>query len=286
MSNVDLNKLEDRKLKEIEHTNQRRSIVKGFEYETDVADNEAKEKYVEDSEEYQKHFSNMKFYSISKSSFAYRDSLLEPGIEGAVALDYCCGNGEVALQMARCGASKVSAIDISSVAVDNGNQLATSMGLGNKIKFEVRDAENTGFDSDYFDVIHEYGALHHLELDAAYKELSRIVNPDGRVVCTEALRHNPLIHWYRHRTPHLRTDWEVEHILGVPEIMQAKKYFESVNVKFYHLFALAAVPFRKSFLFKPLLGVLNLADAIALRIPGFRRNAWVAVIELKGPKQS
>jgi ubiquinone/menaquinone biosynthesis C-methylase UbiE len=277
--------LEKRKQEEIAHSDRRRSIVKGFEYQTDIADNQAASKYVEDSEAYQQHFSNMKFYSISKASFAYRDSLLETGIKEAVALDYCCGNGEVALQMAKSGAGKVYAIDISTVAVDNGNELAKSMGLDSNIQFEVRDAENTGFDSDYFDVIHEYGALHHLELDAAYKEIARIIKPAGRVICTEALRHNPLIHWYRHRTPQLRTAWEVEHILGVPEIMKAKKYFETVNVKFFHLFALAAVPFRKNPFFKPMLRFLNFVDAIALRIPGIRRNAWVAVIELKGPKK-
>lgn len=280
-----MSELEERKQKEIEHSDQRRSIVAGFEYQTDASDDSLKRDHVVTDEEYEHHFSNMKFYSITRSSFNYRDSLLYDKITGATTLDYCCGNGEVALEMARKDAGKVCAIDISQVAIDNAMVLAEKYGVAERCEFSVMDAEDMTYATDSFDIIHEYGALHHLELDAAFKELSRVLKPDGVLVCTEALRHNPLIHRYRKRTPQLRTDWEVEHILGVPEIQQGRKYFSEVKIRFFHLAALGAVPFRKSFFFRPLLKVLEGCDNILMRIPYLRRMAWIAVIEYRKPKK-
>lgn len=277
--------LEDRKLKEIEHSDRRRSIVTGYEYHTDTAEDQREASFVEGSEEYAKHFSNMKFYSVTKSSFAHRDALLYENIAGAVALDYCCGNGEVALEMARRGARKVYGIDISEVAIANARKLAELQGVADICDFRVMDAEHTEFPDDTFDVIHEYGALHHLELKAAFSELSRILKPEGKLVCTEAMRHNPLIHWYRNRTPHLRTEWEVEHILGVPEVNSGSAYFASLDRRMFHLAALAAVPFRKSALFKPMLAFLEAADSVLLSIPYLDRMAWVAVVEYRQPKK-
>lgn len=274
-------KLEDRKLKEIEHSDQRRSIVKGYEYHTDTSDEQKDDRFIEGSDEYAKHFSNMKFYSITKSSFARRDLLLYKNIKGAVALDYCCGNGEIAIEMAKRGASKVVGIDISEVAVKNAQAIAKEQGVSDLCEFKVMDAENTEFEANTFDIIHEYGALHHLDLNAAFLELSRILKPDGLLVCTETLRHNPLIDWYRKSTPHLRTEWEAEHILGFPEINSGSKYFGSINMKVYHLAALAAVPFRKKPFFSSLLAFLEAIDNVILSIPFVRRMAWIAVVEYR-----
>ncbi len=277
--------LEERKLKEIEHSDRRRSIVKGYEYQTDTADDQLDSTFVAGGEEYDQHFSNMKFYSVTKSSFAYRDALLYENLQGADVLDYCCGNGEVALEMARRGAKKVVGIDISEVAVKNAQELAKIRGVDSICEFKVMDAEHTEFTDNSFDIIHEYGALHHLDLPLAFAELARILKPDGKLVCTEAMRHNPLIHWYRTRTPHLRTEWEVEHILGIPEINSGGRYFSSIKTKMFHLAALGSVPFRRNLMFRPLLALLEAVDACILKIPFFNRLAWIAVVEYRNPKK-
>ena len=277
--------LEERKLKEIEHSDRRRSIVKAFEYKTDAQPDQPSEAAISDRNGYEVHFSNMKFYSISRSSFAYRDKLLLENIKGATALDYCCGNGEIAIEMALRGAKVATGIDISPVAVENATALAVQRGVSAICKFRVMDAENTAFEDSTFDIIHEYGALHHLELSAAFSELSRILKPEGKVVCTEALRHNPFIHRYRKRTPHLRTQWEVEHILGVPEILSGRRFFKGIKMRMFHLAVLGAVPLRKTRLFLPLLTLLEGMDNLILAIPFVRRLAWVAVIEYTRPRK-
>jgi hypothetical protein len=50
--------------------------------------------FIADEGAYKHHFSNMKFYSVTGPSVAYRTRLFA-GLEKAVALDYCSGNGEV-----------------------------------------------------------------------------------------------------------------------------------------------------------------------------------------------
>jgi SAM-dependent methyltransferase len=187
--------------------------------------------------------------------------------------------------MARHGAAKVYGIDISSVAIENARKLAESAGVAHICEFKVMDAENTEFEDAKFDIIHEYGALHHLYLPAAFKELSRVMKSDGRLVCTEALRHNPFIHCYRKLTPELRTKWEAEHILGIPEIKNGNNYFGACRLKTFHLTALAAVPFRRTGFFKRLLACLNAIDNSLLKFPYIYKMAWVAVVEYKKPIQ-
>jgi ubiquinone/menaquinone biosynthesis C-methylase UbiE len=277
--------LEDRKKAEIEHSDRRRQIVTGYEYFTDASKSSEDLSYVVNEEEYNEHFSNAKFYSITKSSFAYRDTLLYSNIKGATVLDYCCGNGEIGLAMANGGAGKVHGIDISEVSIRNARALSVGDGFEKTCDYEVMDAEKTTYKDSYFDIVHEYGALHHVDLNASLKEVSRILKADGKFVCTEALRHNPFIHWYRKRSMHLRTVWEVDHILSVQNIMEGKKYFNKVKVRYFHLFALAAIPFRKFFFFRPMLAVLDAIDRVVLKLPLVRRWAWVAVIEYSEPRK-
>jgi len=277
--------LEERKIKEIEHSNRRRSIVRAHEYYSEASQEQLSNKYIEKNQEFEQHFSNMKFYSVTQTSFAYRDKTLFKNIKGATALDYCCGNGEVAIEMARQGASRVVGIDISPVAIENAKELAREQGVKDRCEFLVMDAEQTEFPDNTFDIIHEYGALHHLELLAVFKELSRILKPEGQLVCTEALRHNPLIHWYRKRTPHLRTKWEVEHILGVDALNDAQKYFGEVNAKFFHLLVLAAVPFRKTLFFKPLRTIFDSIDRIILSNQFIGKYAWIMVFSMSYPRK-
>jgi ubiquinone/menaquinone biosynthesis C-methylase UbiE len=56
------------------------------------------------------------------------------------------------------------------------------------------DAEATGFSDNRFDIITEYGSLHHVDLHLAFAEMARVLKPDGKAICQEALAHNLLIH--------------------------------------------------------------------------------------------
>jgi ubiquinone/menaquinone biosynthesis C-methylase UbiE len=151
--------------------------------------------------------------------------------------------------------------------------------------FFVRDAENTGFSENSFDIIFEQGSLHHLNLDNAYREIARILKPDGRVYCVEALKYNPVISFYRKITPDLRSRGEIKNIFGKKQIKRAEKYFGKVRIlRFYYLLSVFAVFFRNSFLFSYVLSFLEKIDYFLFKIPFIKWYAWIVVFELRFPK--
>ncbi len=286
---VDLSQLEERKIKEIEHSRVRRSILQSSERQSDTHSREAAaglDALIRDQAEFKKQFSNIKFYSVARASEAYEYAWLKercgPGVR---VLDFACGNGENGIFAAQCGADTIG-IDLSPEGIDNANLNARQAGVGDRCRFEVMDGENMGFADDTFDIAVEYGALHHVDLDRALAELARVLKPEGQMVCVEALRHNPFIHAYRRRTPHLRTEWEVEHILGVESLDLVRKHFRDVQVRFFHLAVLAAVPFRKSFVFRPLRRVLELVDEVILRPQAIGKYGWIMVFVMGSPRKS
>lgn len=285
---LNIGSLEDRKKKEIEHSKQRREILQGYERfaDTHAAQQAGNlEELIKDKEAFKKYFANMKYYAITAESDQYQKNwIAAKSSKDKKILDFACGNGENGIYAALCGTDCIG-IDISPEGVANSNKNAEEAGVADHCRFEVMDGENMTFADNTFDLGVEYGALHHVDLDAAMAELARVLKPGAEMICIEALRHNPLIHWYRKRTPHLRTEWEVEHILGVESLEVIGKYFDKVEAKFFHLASLAAVPFRKTFIFKPLLSLLNGLDNIILGNKAIGKYAWIMVIEISNPKK-
>ena len=280
--------LEERKLKEIEHSRKRRSILQGFERHSDTDKSERVENLesvILDKDAFDYNFSNMKFYSITnKSEESQNIWLKERCAPGIKVLDFGCGNGENGIYAAQ-GGAEVIGIDISPEGAGNANLNAKQADVDDHCKFEVMDGESMTFADNTFDLGVEYGVLHHVDLDKAMAELNRVLKPGGEMICVEALRHNPLIHLYRKKTPHLRTEWEVEHILGVESLAIARKYFYKVDVRFFHLAVLAAVPFRKTRFFKPVRAFLNKVDSILLRSERIGKYGWIMIFTMSEPKK-
>lgn len=226
--------------------------------------------------------SNKKWYSITRKSQAFAESYLRRHSPGAKALDYACGDGYYALQMASAGADVVG-IDISGVSVSNAERQARQRGCA--AKFLVMDCEGLEFPDDTFDLINVSGVLHHLNHERAYSELARVLKLSGSVLCVEALAHNPIFQGYRKLTPHLRTAYEAEHILRRRDVLAAQKYFGHIEWQFYHLASLLAVPFRNTVLFNPLLSAAELIDSAILSRSPFRWWAWQIAFVLSSPKR-
>jgi SAM-dependent methyltransferase len=284
---LDFSKLEQRKLDEIEHSRLRRTVLQGFERRADTHASEQAENLeslIRDRAAFDERFSNVKYYSITHESDGWQRSwMAERCGAGKRVLDFACGNGENGIFAAQCGAD-VTGIDISPEGVENANLNAKQAGVGANCRFEVMDGENLTFDDGTFDVGVEYGALHHVELDRALSELARVLKPTGEAICVEALRHNPIIHGYRRLTPHLRTKWEVEHILGVESLDTFRRHFAHVEVNFFHLAVLAAVPLRKTPLFTPVRKVLEAVDRRLLRTQLVGKFAWIMIVVASRPR--
>ena len=225
--------------------------------------------------------SNKKWYSVARKSKNFAETYLRQHSTGARALDYACGDGQFSFVMAESGA-QVTGIDISPTSIAGAAREASKRNLN--IDFRVMDCERTTFEKQSFDLINVNGVLHHLSLESAFPELARILKPSGSVLCVEAIAHNPVFHAYRKLTPHLRTEFEAEHILRRKDILFARKYFRRIEWRFFHLASIAAVPFRNSAAFEPLLHSLEAVDTVALSIPLIRWWAWQVAFILSEPR--
>ena len=223
-----------------------------------------------------------KFYSITERSKLHYADLLMKECSGNRFLELGCGPGSHAFELGRSGAEVVG-IDLSPKAIELATGTAAARGVDQRVRFHVGDAENTGYPNASFDTVCGTGILHHLDLAAGMREMVRVLKPGGRGVFYEPLRHNFFINLYRKLTPRLRSP--DERALTRDEISIARRYFETVDLTFFHLFGLAAIPFRNSSLFGPVLRSLDALDARLFdSVPAARFQAWVVVLELSGPR--
>ena len=259
--------MEERKKEEINYHN----LIRG-------------ESVINDSQKQRYYYSNMKYYSAARRTYAYQKEWLFSRCRGKKILVLGCGNGAESFFISENG-GLLTGIDISDVAIKNARNTAIAKGLDKSISFEVMDAENLKFKNNSFDIITASGMLHHTSFEKVISESARVLKIGGEMFCIEPLAYNPIFQLYRRITPHLRTKWEAEHILTKREISISKKYFQKIDLKFFHLITLLAVPFRNTFLFNPFLGFLEKLDSIVLRLPGVKWLSWQIVLVLSKPKK-
>jgi SAM-dependent methyltransferase len=222
-----------------------------------------------------------RFYAVTRSSRAAYESQIAVDSAGARVLEYGCGQGSHAFFLAHRGAY-VTGIDISGEAIRQSRERAEREGIRGA-EFLVMNAEQLEFDDESFDLVCGSGIIHHLDLDAAWSEVARVLRPGGRAVFREPLGHNPLINLYRRVTPNLRTP--DEHPLRIEDLRVAHRYFTSVRASYFHLLSLAAVPLRSTPVFSTLLGVLDTADRSLFHVlPASRRWAWQVILTLAEPR--
>lgn len=225
------------------------------------------------------------FYKTTRASRrAFRDRLVAEDLNGKRVLEYGSGASAQAFFLASQGA-RVTGIDLSPVAVEQGRRETTERGLDDRVRFEVMDAESLELRDASVDLVCGAGILHHLDLDRAYAEIGRVLAPGGAAVFVEPLGHNPLINAYRRRTPELRT--ADEHPLLLEDLERARGYFAQADFEFFHLASLGAIPFRERAGFERLLSALDAVDRRLFRLfPRIRRQAWMVVLCLREPSRA
>lgn len=226
---------------------------------------------------------NRRFYDAAKPVQSHLEEWMRRTVPNKSFLDYACGNGRSSVAAARAGAAAVIGIDISEVSVRNATENLRAAGFGHVGRFLQRDCEATGLPSDAFDAALCNGMLHHLDLSKAFPELHRVMAPGGRVLCIEALAYNPVIQWYRNRTPDLRTEWEKDHILSMREVRFAERWFRVEHVRFHLMAApLAALLPRPIRSFGIRVG--HVVDAALTRLPLVQLWSWQFSFELVKPE--
>ena len=127
-----------------------------------------------------------RFYRIASTiQGRYRVLILDAAPQGLRALEYGCGTGSSAFELASAGAS-VCGIDISRAAIATAASVQQSLDSWQP-QFMVMNAESLGFSNQSFDLVCGTGILHHLELGAACGEIARVLRRDGMAVFVEPL---------------------------------------------------------------------------------------------------
>ena len=229
---------------------------------------------------------NQRFYEAASVVSDYVDDWIRqeaPNGPGTF-LDYACGDGTYTLKAARAGVPLAVGIDISETSVRNAEENAVADGVDDRARFLQRDCENTGFPDASFSSALCSGMLHHLDLSQAFPELARIMEPEGRILCVEALNYNPVIRLYRNRTPELRTEWEKAHILDLSHLEFAKRWFRVENIKYFLMAAPLATFLPKGALRSGFLRIGHAVDAVVTRVPLLQRWSWQFAFELVKPQ--
>lgn len=222
-----------------------------------------------------------RFYAVvERSQQAYEAEVSARG-QDAACMEYGCSYGQDTIRLAATARSVVG-IDISGVVIERARAAAAE--VGSSARFEVAEAEALPFGDSTFDLAFGSSVLHHLELSPALAEMVRVLRPTGSGVFYEPLGHNPLINWYRNRTPEMRTP--DEHPLVRADFDLFREHFEAVDVSFFHLAALASVPLAGRRGFRPLLSALDRVDDLLFGlVPAMRYHAWVCLVVLNRPRK-
>ena len=234
-------------------------------------------RYTNDNQRQQK---VSKFYSITGSiTRAYQQKILQNSKNSKV-IEYGCGKGSYAFEIAENEAKLVTGIDISPIAIETAIQQAAK-NIQDNISFEIMNAENLEFAEGSYDLICGSGILHHLNLALATDSITRILQPEGKAVFLEPLGHNFLINLYRRLTPDIRS--EDEHPLSETDLKAIKRNFGQAQIHYFYLISLFACFFVGKPGFKSLLRCCELIDSFLLKLPVIRSQAWMVLIELKRP---
>ena len=112
-------------------------------------------------------------------------SHLKPGM---TVLELGCGTGSFTRELARSGA-EVVAIDVSPELVEIANANCSAP----NVRYQIQNACALSYPEGAFDSVVGSSVLHHLEIEAATRDMYRVLRPAGTIYFTEPNMLNPQI---------------------------------------------------------------------------------------------
>lgn len=193
-------------------------------------------------------------------------------------LDICCGYSMTPVMFALAGA-QVVAVDVAQQALNLVMRVAHMHAVADRVQIHCGPAEDLPFPDADFDLVYGGAALHHLQLDRAGRELSRVLRRGGRAGFQDPLGHNLLLEFardnlhYAAKHPQKATDKP----LRVADIHTFGRHFTTYSWRGFDLLAmLPRVAPRVSKLRKHL---EQIDHALFDAVPFLQRYARFAVIQ-------
>ena len=217
------------------------------------------------------------FYKALYNMYEDFNSIIYKKAKKKIILDYGCGVGSVTEKIANFYPEKLVGIDISEVSINKASENAKKLNL--QIEYSVDNCENLKFKENTFDLVFGSGILHHLDIDKAINEISRVLKNNGEMIFLEPLGTNPLINLYRKLTPNSRS--VDEHPFVEKDFLLINSLFKRVETNYYGFFTLIFFLFyrkpEKSVLFK----IICKIDHYFFKIKYFKNFAWSVLIVAK-----
>lgn len=220
------------------------------------------------------------------SSFKFLQEYLKNKCKGKKILDYGCGNGVHSFWLADFG-GEITGVDLSEKSLEVARIKASREKSVSRVKFLAMDCEKLEFEDNTFDIIFDGGSFSSLDLAKALPELKRVLKPEGFIIGIETFGHNPITNFKRqiNKIVGKRTGWAASHIFSLKDLSLAKKFFNSIDVYYFHPVSWIAIPFLKINASKYLLKFLEKADKFFLKISFFKKYSFKVVFVFSKPKK-
>ena len=110
-------------------------------------------------------------------------------IAGKTVLDIGCGTGGPSIVLARdLGVTTVTAVDVEPQLLERAAKNAESVGVGDRIAFQLVEPGPLPFGDNAFDVVFSKDALVHVpDKEAMYREVLRVLRPGGYFLASDWL---------------------------------------------------------------------------------------------------
>lgn len=221
-------------------------------------------------------------YVFADETYLSHESWIRPAFEllgdmrGQSVLDYGCGHGMAAVVMARRGA-RVTAIDLSFGYLDETRRRSAANHVS--MEFVQADGARLPFADASFDRIWGNAVLHHLDVEVAARELSRILRPGGSAVFCEPWGENRVLRWARRRIQYpAKQRTADEEPLRHAHLQAIRSVFPQTEVRGYQLLAMARRVLHADWLTA---GLDWCDDQLLRRVPRLERYCRYIVIAMR-----
>jgi 2-polyprenyl-3-methyl-5-hydroxy-6-metoxy-1,4-benzoquinol methylase len=199
-------------------------------------------------------------------------------------LDFGCGEGQLATQMARLGAI-VWGIDISPELIELAQRRAELDGVEERAQFFACDILESPPEAASFDAVVCTDSLHHVDLYAVAPVLARCLKPGGTFIAKEPVSLSPWFQAIRDRLPIARMASPGDRQLNGYDLRYLSSLFPKAEMTWFHLFGRLArflphanrIDRGHAATRMAMLGILGL-DRILAQVPALRRFYGEVVI--------
>jgi ubiquinone/menaquinone biosynthesis C-methylase UbiE len=163
----------------------------------------------------------------------------------------------------------VTTTDVSPVGLEIAKRRFAANDMQDRTDVLVTPAEVMPFEDAAFDCLFGVAVLHHLDMDLAGPEISRVLKPGGRAVFLEPLSENPVLDFVRDYVPYPGKKSPKGHRGVTFDIIEdAGRHFARTSVRHFYLTAMLNRALGQDIAITP----LEALDTVLLRLFPFTRK--------------